>query len=70
MVKRLIELIRLRNSHPAFGGECAIASEGRDKIAIQWKLENQWAKLQVDLAAARATIEYTRGNDRSIISIE
>ncbi len=68
-VKRLIELIRLRNTHPAFGGDCVVESASRDNIAIHWRFETHSARLQVDLAAARATIEYSLDLEQRIFAI-
>jgi sucrose phosphorylase len=59
MVQRLIELIRLRNSHPAFGGEFAVNVPSDHAVVMKWTLGGQWIKLAVDLAAAVATITGT-----------
>jgi sucrose phosphorylase len=61
MVIRLVELIRLRNSHPAFNGECTVISTARNLITFTWVRENDRIKLHVDLAKPEATIEYTTG---------
>jgi sucrose phosphorylase len=59
MVKRLLELIRLRNAHPAFNGECIVESSSKSVFSITWKLDSHWIELHVDLAQHRATIEYS-----------
>lgn len=59
MVKRLLELIRLRNTHPAFNGDCTVASSSRSLLSISWTLNDHWIALNVDLARHRATIEYS-----------
>jgi sucrose phosphorylase len=59
MVKRLLELIRLRNTHPAFNGECVVESSSKTSLSITWKLNGHWINLNVDLAQHRATIEYS-----------
>jgi sucrose phosphorylase len=69
LVKRLIELIRLRNSHPAFGGECSIESTARHLLDITWKSNYHVAKLAVDLSRAQARLNFTRGKDRQEIEI-
>jgi sucrose phosphorylase len=58
-VKRLIELIRLRNMHPAFDGETNIESTAASTLAISWRLGSQWAALKVDFAKPSAVIEYS-----------
>ena len=59
MVKRLLELIRFRNAHPAFNGDCTVESSARGILSITWKLNGHWTNLNVDLARHRATIEYS-----------
>ena len=59
MVKRLLELIRLRNAHPAFNGQCTVESPSRSLLSITWKLSGHWIDLHVDLARHRATIVYS-----------
>ncbi|MGA2571206.1 MAG: sucrose phosphorylase [Terracidiphilus sp.] len=61
LVRRLIELIRLRNSHPAFSGECTVESSARNLLAITWRAGDQRIRLAVDFAGPRATIEQTTG---------
>jgi len=58
-VKRLLELIRLRNAHPAFNGDCTVGSSSRSLLSITWTLSGHWINLNVDLARHRATIEYS-----------
>ncbi len=57
VVRKLIEIIRLRNTHPAFGGEATVSSSAAHLLVITWKLDEAWAKLTVDLAAPSAVIE-------------
>jgi sucrose phosphorylase len=59
LVTRLIELIRLRNTHPAFNGKCTVESTAKNQLEIRWQLDGQSIALHVDLAKPRATIEYT-----------
>ncbi len=60
VVKRLIELIRLRNQHPAFGGEARVESTERHLLNITWRLGEDWARLAVDLQERVAVIEHGR----------
>ncbi len=62
LVKKQIELIRLRNSHPAFGGEVSIKVPTKHEIEITWTLDKQWIKLNVDLSIFRALITGTGPN--------
>jgi sucrose phosphorylase len=59
MVQKQIELMRLRNTHPAFGGSVAVGVPSAHTIELTWTLEKQWIKLVVDLAVPSATITGT-----------
>ncbi len=59
LVKRLLELIRLRNSHPAFGGTCKVDSTSRSRLSIAWELDSHRIALDVDLSRTCAIIEYS-----------
>jgi sucrose phosphorylase len=59
MVQKQIELMRLRNTHPAFGGKVLVDVPTDHVIAITWALENHWIKLVVDLSGPSATITGT-----------
>ena len=59
MVKRLLDLIRLRNSHPAFGGDCTVESAARNLLSIVWKVDSHWIALNVDFSRPCAIIEHS-----------
>lgn len=59
MVQRLVELIRLRNSHPAFNGACIVESASQSLLSITWKLDNHWIALSVDLSEPSAIIKHS-----------
>lgn len=70
VVRRLLELIRLRNAHPAFGGEPSVQMTANHMFTIAWKLGNECAQLDVNLARPSATIKYTNdGAKTSVITI-
>jgi transcriptional regulator with XRE-family HTH domain len=50
VVARLIELIRLRNTHPAFNGTFALLNTQACVLGLRWQSGEQWAELQVDLS--------------------
>ena len=56
IVRPLLDLIRLRNTHPAFGGEAQVEAPSHQAMAITWNHDGQWAKLEVDFAVPRALI--------------
>jgi sucrose phosphorylase len=59
VVKKLLEIVRLRNSHLAFGGEPQVESAAANELKITWKLSEAWVRLAVDLAKPCAAIEYS-----------
>ena len=59
MVKRLLDLIRLRNSHPAFGGDCTVESAARNLLSIVWKVDSHWIALNVDFSRPCAIVEHS-----------
>lgn len=56
LVRRQIELIRLRNEHPAFAGEFQVDVPAEHQIQMRWSLQEHWIELQVDLSGPSAFI--------------
>jgi sucrose phosphorylase len=50
-VKALIDLIRLRNSHPAFSGEFYLAPSDDETVCIEWRESKHWVRLEVNLTS-------------------
>lgn len=70
VVERLIEVIRLRNTHRAFGGEPTVETAADHAFTIIWRLDEDWVRLDVDLSKPRAVIQHsTEGASRSVINI-
>ena len=59
VVRRLLELIRLRNTHPAFAGQAQVTTPSNQTLAITWENNGNWAKLDVDFANPQALISYS-----------
>ncbi|MBI3475733.1 MAG: sucrose phosphorylase [Acidobacteria bacterium] len=59
-VRKLIELIRLRNSHPSFAGAANIETPSDQDLIITWTNDRHWTKLDVDFAKAHAVVTYSR----------
>lgn len=57
LVKRLLDLIRVRNLHPAFNGKSVAESPARHLLTIAWELESHWIRLKVDFSRPSALIE-------------
>ena len=59
LVQKQIELIRLRNTHPAFAGEFQVDVPAENQIEIKWRLQEHWIKLHADLSVPSASITGT-----------
>jgi sucrose phosphorylase len=59
VVKALIDLIRFRNTHPAFAGEFHLANSDDHAIGIEWRNSNDWVWLEVDLRSMTGTITHS-----------
>jgi sucrose phosphorylase len=61
VVERLLELIRLRNSHPAFNGTFEMAPSPDEVLELQWRNEGEFAKLRIDLRSGSHRLQFSRG---------
>src|SRR5262245_37687881 len=59
LVQQLFRLVRLRNSHPAFGGDVALPPRPDDALCLEWRKGGHRAVLEVDLGRHAATIRAT-----------
>ena len=60
-VQRLLDLIRLRNEHPAFGGTFEVGDSADDALDLHWRLGGEVARLTVNLATCDHRLEYSSG---------
>ena len=56
VVQRLCALIRLRNMHPAFGGDFELLDSAESALHLRWTAGSASAELQVDLVAGRHSV--------------
>ncbi len=56
VVRSLLSLLRLRNTHRAFQGTCRVAAPATDRLTLEWRGAETWARLDVDLARTSATV--------------
>lgn len=57
VVRRLLDLVRLRNTHPAFDGTLEVASDGRSSLSMRWRARDATCQLTVDVATGCGTID-------------
>ena len=56
VVRALGDLLRFRGSHPSFGGTSQVSSPAPDQLALEWRNDSDWSRLDVDLGRMRAEI--------------
>jgi sucrose phosphorylase len=59
VVRRLLELMRFRSAHPAFGGEFRLLESPDERISIEWRNGGHIARLDADLRLRSYTIRAT-----------
>ncbi len=63
VVVKLLELIRLRNDHPAFRGAFEMEETPDEALVLQWRLGPDFARLTVDFATDTHRVEYSHHGD-------
>jgi sucrose phosphorylase len=61
VVQSLAWLIRLRNQHPAFQGELTVSCPAPSELTLQWQLEGDRVRLEVDFAGPKARVVWSAG---------
>ena len=56
VVRRVFDLVRLRNTHPAFAGRLDVATTDETTIRLGWRHGDDACELEVDLRSGRAAI--------------
>lgn len=56
VVQSLLALLRMRNTHAAFGGAFEMSPSPPDRLVLGWRNGGEWARLDADLSELRATI--------------
>lgn len=57
VVRRLLELIRLRNSHPAFDGVLSVEALGSNRLRMSWRAASSSCSLDVDLSSGEVRVD-------------
>lgn len=63
IVKRILSMLRLRNTHPAFDGELEIANTEDSKLLLTRRVGEEVVSLEADLEAQTMTIRYTENGE-------
>ena len=62
VVRRLLELVRLRSTHPAFDGELEVETEGLSSLLLTWRSGASTCTLHVDLVTGRSMVSEAGAN--------
>jgi sucrose phosphorylase len=66
VVKKLIELIEFRNTHPAFNGNFVLGESNDHEITLTWNNQDSFAKLYVDFLNMSAKISCLDPNSKEV----
>jgi sucrose phosphorylase len=58
VVRRLIELVELRNTHPAFDGALDVETTGASALQLHWRHRDAACSLRVDVETGRFRIDH------------
>jgi len=70
VVRKLCELIRLRNTHPAFQGEFSLLTSGDSILHMGWQQGEERATLMVDFAAGSHQLHFSEKGKIVELSLE
>lgn len=69
VVRGLINLIRLRNEHPAFDGTFTCACPAPERLTLAWTKDDQSIRFNVDFATREATIRRTVAGGEEVLTL-
>jgi sucrose phosphorylase len=69
VVRNLCALLRLRNTHPAFGGAFSADESTDAELVLRWQHGAELAELRVDFAASRYGLAVTEGGARRSLDV-
>jgi sucrose phosphorylase len=70
LVQKLLGLIRLRNTHPAFAGRFELQATGGNILSLRWSNADQFARLSVDFVASSYDLQYSKGSESRVAAAD
>jgi sucrose phosphorylase len=68
VVKRLMNLMTFRSTHPAFDGELEILESPETELVLRRAHEGHWASIRIDLESDKAELSYSfEGEEQSCV---
>jgi sucrose phosphorylase len=65
VANRMLQLIRLRNSHPAFGGEFTMRPADGERLELVWRHGSEFAELSIDMSTLAHRIVFSSAGGES-----
>ena len=69
VVQKLFELIRLRNTHPAFGGRFFVEDSADDELVMRWRAGTEFAELAIRFADERHRLVFSHEGGRRALDL-
>ncbi|MFP4302217.1 MAG: hypothetical protein ACLFQZ_09340 [Spirochaetaceae bacterium] len=70
LVQKQLELLRFRNSFPAFGAEAELTvGDASGRLELTWSREGRWATLEADLGSREFAVRYDDGGGEKELSL-
>jgi sucrose phosphorylase len=70
VVKRLLDLIRLRNTHPAFNGTFDSSVSAEHALTLSWTSGEHVARLEVDFQTKSGVVHFSGPSGNSIMTLD
>jgi len=69
VVRQLLELIRLRNSHPAFNGSFTMADSEDEVLDLRWRNGADYAHFRLDLRSCSHRLEFSQAGRARVLDL-
>jgi sucrose phosphorylase len=69
VVRKLLDLIRLRNTHPAFGGDFALHETDENALDLEWRRGEEFVRLRVDFASGARRLDYSHRGESAAFAL-
>jgi sucrose phosphorylase len=70
VVKRLLDLIRLRNTHPAFNGTFGSSVSAEHALTLSWTSGEHVVRLEVDFQTKSGVVHFSGPSGNSIMTLD
>ncbi len=69
VVQRLFTLIRLRNTHKAFGGKFSLTQKSPNTLTMHWELNTHFCELTTNCKTHTTTITLSTNNGKEVVEL-